>query len=169
MLKNILFLLIAINFLYAHPHTYINIYPTAIIENKKITQIDFKWEMDEMTSSMLIMEFDQNSNGKIDKNENNYINENYFSSLNKYDFYTHTKAQYKTVNFIADIKNNKIVYKFSFILDKPYTLKNFSMSFYDTDFFVSTQLKKEFITQKINYLVEDIDGDFYYGYKITYK
>ena len=169
MLKIIFTVLISINFLYAHPHTYINIYPTAIIKDNKIIEINFKWIMDEMTSSMLIMEFDQNLNGKIDKNENKYIKNNYFLSLNKYNFYTHTKAKYKTANFIADIKNNKIVYMFSFILDKPYTLKNFSMSFYDTDFFVATQLKKEFITQKINYLVEDIDGDFYYGYKITYK
>ena len=169
MLKNILFLLISINFVYAHPHTYINIYPTVILKDKKITQIDFKWVMDEMTSSMLIMEFDQNLNRKIDKNENNYIKNNYFLSLKKYDFYTHTKAKYKVANFKADIINDKIIYMFSFILDKPHTLNNFSMSFYDTDFFVSTQLKKEFITQKINYVVEDVDGDFYYGYKITYK
>jgi len=31
------------------------------------------------------------------------------------------------------------------------------------------QLKKEFITQNIKYKIEDIDGDFYYGYKLMYK
>jgi hypothetical protein len=48
-------------------------------------------------------------------------------------------------------------------------VSNFKIQFYDTDFFVSMQLKDKFITQKIPHKVKDIDGDFYYGYEIQYK
>ena len=168
MQKIILFILFLSN-LFAHPHTFIDVYPKVIVKNNMITQINFKWIMDEMTSSMLIMEFDQNQNGKIDKEENRYIEENYFLSLKDYDFYTHLNPKYKVTNFFADIKNEKIEYNFTFKLLKKTKLSNFKLQFYDTDFFVSMQLKNKFITQKIPHKVKDIDGDFYYGYEIIYK
>jgi len=168
MQKIILFILFLSN-LFAHPHTFIDVYPKVVVKNNIVTQIDFKWIMDEMTSSMLIMEFDQNQNGKIDKEENKYIEENYFLSLKDYDFYTHLKPKYKVTNFFADIKNEKIEYNFTFQLLKKTKLSNFKLQFYDTDFFVSMQLKEKFITQKIPHKIKDLDGDFYYGYEIIYK
>ena len=168
MQKIILFILFLSN-LFAHPHTFIDVYPKVVVKNNIVTQIDFKWIMDEMTSSMLIMEFDQNQNGKIDKEENKYIEENYFLSLKDYDFYTHLKPKYKVTNFFADIKNEKIEYNFTFQLLKKTKLSNFKLQFYDTDFFVSMQLKEKFITQKISHKIKDLDGDFYYGYEIIYK
>ena len=169
MLRILIISIFVLNILNAHPHTYIDIYPSIKIENQKITQINFKWIMDEMTSSMLIMEFDKNLNQKIDKDENEYIKNNYFLTLEEFDFYTHIKVKYKVDNFKAKIIDNKIVYNFSFLLNTPTNISNFSMKFYDTDFFVATQIKKEFITQTIPYTLADIDGDYYYGYNLTYK
>jgi ABC-type uncharacterized transport system substrate-binding protein len=168
-MRNIILFIVTLSSLYAHPHTFVEVYPTITIENKSIKQVNFKWVIDEMTSSMLIMEFDQNQNGKIDKDENRYIKENYFLSLKDYDFYTHLHSKYKIKNFKAHIKNAKIEYNFSFVLDQKKAVSGFSVEFYDTDFFVSMQLKEKFVTQKIPHKVEGIDGDFYYGYKIIYK
>jgi hypothetical protein len=39
------------------------------------------WKFDEMTSELLIMEFDENCNGKIDEKEQKYIKENYFQMV----------------------------------------------------------------------------------------
>ena len=54
----------------AHPHTFIDLYPTLHVKGDTIVKTEFKWKMDDMTSAMLIMEFDVNGNGKIDKEEN---------------------------------------------------------------------------------------------------
>jgi len=168
-MQKIILFIFMLSSLFAHPHTFIEVYPRVIIKNNMVTQINFKWIMDEMTSSMLIMEFDQNQNGKIDKNENKYIEKNYFLSLKDYDFYTYLKPKYKVTKFFANIKDEKIEYNFTFELLEKTKLSNFKLQFYDTDFFVSMQLKDKFIAQKIPHKVKDIDGDFYYGYEIIYK
>ena len=88
-MKKLIFIFIFFtNILFAHPHTFIDIYPTIKIKDNKITYLRFRWEIDEMTSSMLIMEFDQDGDGKIGKKENFFIYSSYFVSLQDYNFYT---------------------------------------------------------------------------------
>ena len=68
MKKIILFLLLTIT-LFAHPHTFIEVYPTLEVKDSKFEKIHFKWVLDEMSSTILIMELDANGNGRIDKKE----------------------------------------------------------------------------------------------------
>ena len=72
-MKILINLILFINILNAHPHTFIEVYPNIEIKNKIIEKINFTWKLDEMTSSMLIMEFDQDQNGNFDKKEIQYI------------------------------------------------------------------------------------------------
>ncbi len=157
--------------IFAHPHTFIEIYPTIDVNNDKISNIHFKWKLDEMTSSMLIMEFDVNGNGKIDKKENMFIYLDYFVSLSDYNFYTDIKINDKIQkfpkpkNFKATIENFKICY--SFDIEKDYYIKDLKIDFGDEDFFVAPILKKEFTkiigaTPKIT----ELDNDFYFGYRL---
>ena len=169
MIRLYISLIILLTSLYSHPHTFMEVYPTINAKDGYIKDIKIKWIIDQMTSSMLIMEFDTNGDGKIDKKENNYIEENYFLSLSEFGYYTYTKQKYKIIDFYANIKDNKIQYNYTLKLNKKTKLKDFSLSFYDTDFFVSMVLKEKFVTQKIPHKVQDIDGDFYFGYKITYN
>jgi len=168
-MKLIIIAILLFSYLFAHPHTFIDVYPTLIQKNGYVKQVDIKWLLDEMTSSMLIMEFDQNGNGKIDKKENSYIKDNYFMSLKDYSFYTYIKDRYKVGGFHAAIKKNRIEYSFALIPLKKTKVKGFYIDFYDEDFFVSMILKEKFVTQKIPHIVKDIDGDWFYGYKIIYK
>ena len=69
MIRKIIMVSILNIYLLAHPHTFIEVYPTIKVKGNKITNFHLKWKMDEMTSSMLVMEFDQNGDGKIDKKE----------------------------------------------------------------------------------------------------
>ena len=165
------YIFILSNYSFAHPHTFIEIYPTIEVKNDVTTKIGFKWKLDEMTSSMLIMEFDQNNNGKIDIDENKFVLENYFISLKEYSFYTEIKIDGKTQffpeteNFKATIENHKIVY--SFDLEQMYNIKNIKFDFGDKDFFVAMILKKEFITIKgASAKVNELDNDFYFGYQL---
>ena len=168
-MKILTFIILFISSVYAHPHTFIDVYPTLIQRDGYVKQVNIKWLLDEMTSSMLIMEFDPNGDGKLDKKENKYIRDNYFITLKDYSFYTYIKDRYKVDNFHATIKKNRIEYSFALIPLKKTKVKGFYIDFYDEDFFVSMQLKEEFVTQKIPHIVKDIDGDWFYGYKIIYK
>ena len=48
MYKIISLLLITINLLFAHPHTFIEVYPTITIKDNIIQNIRFKWQLDEI-------------------------------------------------------------------------------------------------------------------------
>ncbi|MEA3499299.1 MAG: DUF1007 family protein [Campylobacterota bacterium] len=160
--------------LFAHPHTFLEIFPTINIKNNKTTNIHFKWKMDEMTSSMLIMEFDQNMDGKIDKEENQFIYQNYFIMLGDYNFYTDIKISGKTIklpkpqNFKATIENNKVCY--SFDITENYPIKDLQFDFGDEDFFIAPILKKEFLNIKgATPKIIELDNDFYFGYRLELK
>jgi len=171
-MKITLILLLICNILFAHPHTFIEVYPNVSIHNDKITKISFQWKLDEMSSSMLIMELDQNGDGKIDKDENTFIYENYFMPLVDYNFYTDISIQEKVKrfptpsNFKALIKNNRLYYNFD-ITNLQLDIHTTKFDFGDTDFFVAMILKKEFVTiNERDAKVSDLDNDFYFGYRM---
>jgi len=160
--------------LFAHPHTFIDVYPTIKVKNNKIVSLHFKWVMDEMTSSMLIMDFDQNGDGKINSKENFFIYSSYFVSLSDYDFYTTVKINGKVVklpkpkNFKATIENHKICY--SFDIKQEYNIKNTIFEFGDPDFYVAMLLKDKYVKiQGAKAKVSEMDNDFYFGYKLEFQ
>lgn len=162
------------SYLFAHPHTFMEIYPTLTIKDNKTEKINFKWQFDEMTSSLLIMEFDINNNGKIDKDENQFVYENYFSTLIKQNFYTDIRIKDKvqvfpkTTNFQASIENGKICYNFS--IKDQYKIEDLKIDFGDKDFFVATILKEAFVkSEGFKSIVSEQDNDFYFGYRLELK
>lgn len=172
-MKFLLVWMVFISSIFAHPHTFIEVYPTLKTNKNQMTQIKYRWVLDEMTSMMLVMEFDTNGNGKIDKKENSYIYENYFSPLDEYGFYTTitTKGKSSTLkkvkNFQTHIVDNKIVYEFE--AENRLNLKDTKVEFGDKDFFVAMVVKKEFVNSDIQYKVVDVDNDFYFGYRLEFK
>jgi len=173
-MKKYLLLLLLSTGLFGHPHTFIDVYPKVSVKDAKTDKISFKWQIDEMTSSMLIMEFDQDGDGKIGKKENFFIYSSYFVSLQDYNFYTDIKINNKIQlfpkpkNFQATIENNKICYAFD--LDVNYDIRNLKFDFGDEDFYVAMILKKEFTKIKGALAkVSDLDMDFYFGYRLEFK
>ena len=163
--------------LFAHPHSFIDVYPDVKVENGKVEQVTIKWYMDEMTSSMLMMEFDANSDGKLDKVEIAYVRDNYFMSLKDYGFYTYLKNKQKNVNYdiskfsaVID-KKIKIAYTFTIKLKQPILKEDFKIYFYDEDFFTAFTLKQEFLSKqtKKDFIAKDYDGDYFYGYILEGK
>lgn len=172
-MKYLFLLMIFISSIFAHPHTFVDVYPTIKTKNNQITHIKYKWVFDDMTSSMLLMEFDTNGNGKIDKDENDYIYENYFLPLGDYNFYTDIVVNGKVQKFPkikifqASILDNKIIYEF--IINKKINPKDTYIEIGDKDFFVAMVLKKKYVTSDIKYKVSDVDNEFYFGYKLEFK
>jgi len=173
-MKIIISIILLFNILYAHPHTFIEVYPTITVKHKTIEKIHFVWKMDEMTSSMLIMEFDVNANNKLDPEEQHHIYENYFNSLIDYNFYTDITINDKIEKFPkpkkfkAFIENNKLCY--SFVIEKKLNITNTLFDFGDPDFFIAMILKKEFAkVTGAEAVVSDLDNDFYFGYRLELK
>lgn len=172
--KKILFIyFLFISTLFSHPHTFIDVYPTIEVKNAKTETIHFEWVLDDMSSSMLIMEYDQNGDNVIDKDENYFIYKNYFSIYETSNFYTEIKINDKvqTVepkNFRTTIKDNRIHY--SFDIEKNYETKNLTIDFADKDFFHAMILKKEFVNIKgAKAIVNGVDNDFYFAYRLELK
>lgn len=148
---NILLYLFISTYACAHPHTFIEVQPTLVINKNLIEKINIRWILDEMTSMMLIMELDENSNGKFEKNENKYIYENYFLSLDRYSYYmqlinTNKKIIFKPKNFVASIENNKLIYSFDIV--QKIDLKDLKIVFFDKELFVGMILDEKSITLK---------------------
>ena len=173
MLKYLLSLSLILGTLFAHPHTFIDIYPTIDSKNNNIKTIHFKWSFDEMTSQLLQMEFDQNMDGEIDKKEVSYIKKNYFDILEKFNFYTDIKLsknsiKTKPINFTSKIDENmKITYEFDVAINT--NKENVQIEFYDIEMFTACMLKKDFVTTKLPYDIVDIDNDMYFAYQLKFN
>ena len=174
MRKVIFIIILSIAFVQAHPHTFIDLYPTLHVKGNKIVKTHIKWKMDDMSSAMLVVEFDTDGDGKIDEKENKYVYENYFVSLSKYHFYMDIIVKNKITtlpnptNFKATIEENRLCY--SFDIDGIYSIKETKFDFYDKEFFVAMMLKKEFIKAgKREIKISGEDKDFYYMYRMELK
>jgi len=144
----ITFLIQTSTLVFAHPHTFIEVKPTIKIVDNQINNLRIKWTLDEMTSMMLLMEFDKNSDGKIDKEENTFIYENYFSSLENQNFYMQIHSNKKELfitptNFKASIEKNRVVY--SFDIKKSMKIDDVKINFFDDTLFVGMMLEKQHI------------------------
>ncbi len=173
-MKIFLLLFLLLSSLYSHPHTFIDVHPTIKIKDNQTQSIHFKWVLDEMTSTILIMELDQDMDGKISKKENKYILNNYFHIFENYSYYTHIIVDGEVIkfpkvkNFVASIENHKICY--SFEIDGNYNIKNTIFEFGDTDFYVAMVLKDTFVeVEGATALTTGVDNDFYYGYRLELK
>lgn len=158
--------------LFSHPHTFLDVYTDVKSKNNQIESVTFKWVFDDMTSQLLIMEFDQNMDGDIDKEEVKFIKTNYFDSLEQYNYYTNLKIMNKiqttkVKNFTSYIENMKIVYQFEIEINRD--KKDVAIEIYDEERFTALVLKKEFVSSKIKYKVSDVDYDIYFGYRLEFE
>jgi len=172
-MKTIFFLLLS-TLLFAHPHIFIDIYPDVVVENGIIKKLHFTWKIDEMSSSMILMDTDSNGNGKIDPNEEKSVEENYFNTMTDYDFYTFIKVANKKIpfpqitHFHPFMENHKMCYGFD--LELHTKAKETSLEFGDSDFYVALTLKDKFVKIKgAKAKVTGVDNDFYYGYRLEFK
>jgi ABC-type uncharacterized transport system substrate-binding protein len=151
---------------FAHPHVFVNVYPT--INNKTVK---IKWVYDDMTSTMLLLDYDANSDNDIDTHEQEFIYDDIFASLVNYDYYTYfynknTKLSVaKLIDFKASVENRSLVFTFELQIPDNAT----SVHFYDNENWTGYILEQEFI-DKANpnkkYTLINYQEELYFAYKL---
>lgn len=154
-------------YLGAHPHVFIdtkvNILPEKIV---------LSWSFDEMSSAMLMDDYDKNKNKKLDPDEVAFMEKDHFRTLEPYTYFTHMfdgKDEFdlkRIIEFTASFENKKLIYTFA--IPKP-KFKKYELRFYDAEMYVALIVKKEWLrcSEGIKCKVESYDADFYYAYKVV--
>ena len=153
-------------FLYAHPHVFVDAHVE--VQSDKIFIL---WSFDEMTSSVLMSDYDKNKDKKLDDKEIAFMKKDHFDTLASYSYFFHffdgKKEQdiTKVNDFAASFEGNKLIYIFS--IPKP-KLKQYELHFYDADMYLAMIVKPEFLTCKKPTVCtsKGYDADYYYGYKV---
>ena len=127
----------------AHPHAFIDMQTTPIIENNQLTGLSMKWTLDEPSSSAVIYDMKQaktkNDQQKlIDDVMGNIVSEHYFSYLydaqnNKIKYSSHPK------NYGVKIQGLQLQYYFDVPLAHSQKLEKntFSLQTYDPTYYVA--------------------------------
>ena len=113
-----LFLLCCSSLLYAHPHVFIDTTVTVRFDDKGIVGFQITWLFDEMFSSMIIGDFEENRDGTFSKREIENIREGAFSNLKNFHYFTYISVNGKdcsfssVTEFTAAIHGERLIYQF---------------------------------------------------------
>jgi len=144
--KSINIVLIAILFnLYiikaiAHPHVFITYKINFVFEEKKFSGFKINWLFDDVNSTLMFEDFDEDKDGKLSIDEMKELKTRTLDNMKEYDYFTYVKINGKSFNFppLKDFKIN--------------ILKNQMISF---DFFIPCNIVSKKSEQKINILLKD--------------
>jgi ABC-type uncharacterized transport system substrate-binding protein len=158
-MRYILILSFLYTLLFSHPHVFIDVkFDIAINQNS--SDIDVFWYFDEMTSNLLLMDFDQNRNNKLEKEEIAFLKQESFDNLKEFNYYISPHQKNKKLkfsepqNFTAYIEGAKLVYKFSISTNIDLSIKELKIGCFDEENLTSFHLSED-IKIKINH--ENID------------
>ena len=154
------------SFVSAHPHLFIETKVDVLPEKIIVT-----WRFDEMSSAIIMGDYDKNKNKKLDPDEVAFMEKDHFRTLEPYSYFIHMsdgKDEFdlkRVGEFSASFDAKKLIYTFA--IPKP-KFKKYELRFYDAEMYVALILKKEWLTCKepIKCKIEGYDADFYYAYKV---
>lgn len=128
----------------AHPHCFIDVYPS--VGKEKVT---IRWLFDDMSSQMMLMDFDRDHDGQLNASESRNLYAEAFASLKSYEYYTYfyrgsVKLPTGTAEgFTAAVEQNRISYTFSLPLPDGAT----DVRFYDDELFTAFVLEPAFVRE----------------------
>lgn len=167
MMKALSFFLALQASLYAHPHVFIDAQVTVGKE-----KIGIVWKFDEMTSNVVMLDYDKNKNMILESNEIASLYRNHFSTLSEYSWFTRFYIDHKetpvakTGDFTAFTEKKRLIYTFS--VRKP-TSKHYEIRLYDPDIYVAIDVAENALRciKGVRCRLEDFDDDYGYGYKVS--
>ncbi|RZB34545.1 MAG: hypothetical protein SRB1_00313 [Desulfobacteraceae bacterium Eth-SRB1] len=122
--KQVLYLILFLNVLcigsnvIAHPHIFIVQRLSIVFDNQGLTGFWVEWNFDEMFSSMIAADYDQNQNSSLEAAEVAMVKEKAFLYIAEYDYFVFVKidGQPFKVKWIKDfnavLKNGRLSYRF---------------------------------------------------------
>jgi len=156
--KQVLYLILFLNVLcmssevIAHPHVFIAQRLNIVFDNQGLAGFGVEWHFDEMFSSMIAMDYDQNQNSSLEPAEVAAVKKKAFSHIAEYDYFIFVKinGQSFKVKWIKDfnavLKNGRLSYHF-FVpchvkadkLFKQIVIAAYDPSYYAAIFFAQKQ------------------------------
>ncbi|MBD3792342.1 MAG: DUF1007 family protein [Campylobacterales bacterium] len=168
-MKIVISLLVFTLSLFAHPHVFVDVYPKVGKET-----IQLRWVFDEMTSNMLIMDYDVDHDNAFSPAESEVLVSDIFASLKEHDYYTYFfkgEEQLSTGearDFGASIHGSQLV--FTFTLTRPAEAE--TVRFFDVDNMTAYQVTEAFVKEANPgqfFKVYEHEYDYYYGYVLELK
>lgn len=86
-MRNFFYWLLVCCPLFSHPHVFVEAGFEVVLEKEK-AHVRVLWQFDEMTSMMLLMDFDTNGDGILDAKEVAFLKEHAFDHLEPFGYYT---------------------------------------------------------------------------------
>jgi ABC-type uncharacterized transport system substrate-binding protein len=86
----------------AHPHVFVEANVEILRDAQgAVTEIRHVWRFDELFSSTVLLDFDENGNGKLEPAELDAVSETVTKSIAEYDFYTEFRLGDKPLDYVA--------------------------------------------------------------------
>ncbi len=163
-MKTLISLLLFTFTLFAHPHVFVDVYPKIGTD-----AVQLRWVFDEMSSNMLIMDYDVDHDGAISPSESEALRSDIFAPLEEYGYYTYffkgdqQLPSAKAREFSASVQGMQVV--FAFTLPRPAAAE--TIGFYDPENMTGYQVTEAFVKEANpghSFAVYTHDFDYYYGY-----
>ncbi len=164
-------------YLFAHPHVFIDIYPKINIKNTKATSLSLQWKFDQITSSMLLMDFDKNNDNLFNKKEASKVKKSAMKTFKRHNYYLKIRENDKNVkiqkldNFVVTIdKDGRVVYTFDLICN--FEVKDSMLLFHYKNNYISFILKKSFVeplNKNLNFSIRRVYNERYFGFAMLNK
>lgn len=136
----------------AHPHVFVEA-SVEIVRNDEghATHIRHVWRFDALFSTMVLIDFDENGDNKLDEGERSTIAEETKGNLAQFNFYTEIRAGGKIVNFfepdpfLVDFEGGQMLMILSLELEKPQPMQGetFKIAVSDPTYYVAMELVDE--------------------------
>lgn len=155
--------------LQAHPHVFIDNQVEYVFDKNGLAGISVKWVFDEMYSSSLIMDYDQNKDNSFNPVEISLIQQKAFANLKSSHYFIYIRINGKgftvkeVTHFSASIDKNKVVYYFFIpcILAAGSIEQELKVSVYDESYYVEVTTKYKNAVRLVN------PASFSYSYSVT--
>ena len=135
----------------SHPHVFIQNTLAIVFDHQGLAGIRVKWVFDEFFSSMILGDYDQNHNSKLENSEIKTIKSEAFTNLANYEYFTFIRIQGKPFkveyvrDFSAALAGGKLIYEFWIPchVKASSIFKQFIVSQYDPTYYTRVAFAKD--------------------------
>lgn len=171
-MRNFFYWLLVCCPLFSHPHVFVEAGFEVVLEKEK-AHVRVLWQFDEMTSMMLLMDFDTNGDGILDAKEVAFLKEHAFDHLEPFGYYTVIGKKGEETPppalsfFHARAQGVHLFYEFAFSFPLKPNAKTLTLGCYDKDNLVAFFLKgplsvtSPLKNRQISYHTKRENRDFY--------
>ncbi|GIL01525.1 MAG: ABC transporter substrate-binding protein [Alphaproteobacteria bacterium] len=140
----------------AHPHVFVEA-NLEILRNAQgaVTELRHVWRFDELFSSMVLLDYDENGDGKLDSDELDAVSQTVTQSLSEYNFYTEVRLGREPQAFqgperiMVDYTDGQVLMFFAATMKEPLEIagKPFRVAVSDPTYYVAIEIADESAVQ----------------------